>query len=201
MLNCMIRAVLFDFYGVWAPDILSDYLVEAKVRGWDAEEELRKQVQQYFQGKTGPNEIAEAFRYNLRRPDIANDQFTLHEEAVYPAIVTLMRGLHSHFLKVGILANLGVQEYKLLSDFNAHNQVFEVIGGPLAFQMDKPLLSQEIFARALQTIGEPPQSTLVVSSNQEYLDFARNLGIVTLPYQGYDKLLPALEEALKEASA
>ena len=200
MLNYMIRAVLFDFYGVWTPDIFSEYLAEAKTHGWDVEEELRKAIHEYFRGQIGPVDIAEAFRYNLRRPDISNEQFILSEDAVYPAIIALMRGLHSHFLKVGVLANLGTQEYQLLSNFNTRNQVFEVIGGPYAFQMDMPLLSREVFARALQAIGEPPASTLVVSGNQDYLNYAHSFGITTLPYEGYTKLLPTLERVLSEAA-
>ncbi len=192
----MIRAVFFDFYGVWAPDKFAEYLAEVEQYGWSAADELHKLTRQYFQGKIGPPELAEAFRYYLHRTDIDAAQFALNENAVYPAIVSFMRGLHGHFLKVGILAELGAQELKLLSDFNAHNQVFEVIAGPLAFQLNQPLLTQEVFARALQAIGEPPKSCLVVSGNQEYLRFAESLGIAILQYKGYNNLLPELEQLL-----
>src|SRR5690606_18850604 len=100
--------------------------------------------------------------------DISAQQFTLQESDISPEVAAFMRELHGHFVKLGVLANLGAQEYKLLTDFNTHNQVFEVIASPLAFGLKLPLLSKEVFAKALQAIGEPPRSCLVVTGNQDY---------------------------------
>ena len=107
-----------------------------------------------------------------------------------------MRNLHGHFVKLGVLANLGQQEFKLLTDLNAHTQLFEVITGPLPLQMQAPLLSQDVFAAALQAIGEPPRSCLVVTGNPAYLSFAESLGITALPFEGFPKLQQTLEQLL-----
>ena len=80
-------------------------------------------------------------------------------------------------------------------DFNARNQLFEVITGPYAMQSASPLMSQEVIAKALQAIGEPPSSTLIVSGNLQYLQFAQSLGIATLQFSG----LPNLEITLNQA--
>jgi FMN phosphatase YigB (HAD superfamily) len=197
----MIRAVLFDFYGVWTPDVISDYLAEAATQGPAVQGKLEQVVHQYYQGLVSPSDLAQAFRFNLRRPDIDTEEFTLREEYVYGAVTEFMRGLHGHFVKVGILANLGAQEYKLLSDFNAHNQVFEIIASPQSLQANSPLLSEEVFAKALQAIGEPPASCLVVSANPAYLEFAQSLGMAVLPYQGYDAMVPELDRLLSADTA
>ncbi len=197
----MIRAIFFDFYGVWTPDLFSEYLAEAERHGPEAVTELRAVVEQYFRGQAGPQEVAQAFRYRLGRPDIDSRQFTLREQDIYPAIVEFMRGLHGHFLKVGVLANLGPQEYKMLSSFNQHDQVFEAIAGPLPFKLDAPLLSQDVFAQALQAIGEPPPSCLVVSGSNEYLSFAQGLGMTTLAYEGFPKLQQYLNDLLASEAA
>lgn len=117
----MIRAIFFDFYGVWLPDIISAYLKEAEQHGPQTSDELVSLVNRYFHGETDIQTLAGRFKYALNRPDIEPEQFYLDASSVSPAIVDFMRELHEHFLKVGVLANLGQQEYKLLSDFNGAN--------------------------------------------------------------------------------
>lgn len=192
----MIRAIFFDFYSVWVPDIFADYLTQAQQRGPAVAGELQAVVDKYFFGEATPAVVAETFRYKLARPDIDESQFTLREEDISPAVTNLMRELHGHFVKLGVLANLGMQEYTILTDFNARNQLFEVIAGPLPLRMRVPLLTQEVFAKTLQAIGEPPASCLVVSGNQNYLQFAQSLGIAVLPFAGMPNLQQTLNQLL-----
>lgn len=190
----MIRAIFFDFYSVWVPDIFSEYLSVAQQHGPIIADELQSVVNKYFQGEVDPTFVADSFRFKLSRPDIDVSQFTLKETDISPTVTEFMRNLHAHFVKLGVLANLGKQEYDILTSFNNHNQLFEVITGPYPQQIKKPLLSQEVFAKALQAIGEPPRSTLVVSGNPAYLQFAASLGIGTFQFAG----LPNLEQALEQ---
>lgn len=192
----MIRAVFFDFYSVWTPDVFSEYLALAQNYGPKVAGEIEEIIVKYFQGEVTPEYVADTFRYKLSRPDIDTSQFTLAEADISPEIVTFMRGLHGHFVKLGVLANLGPQEYALLTSFNNHNQLFEVITGPLYVQSPVPLLSQEMFEQALQAIGEPTRSCLVVSGNTPYLSFAESLGIATLPFEGFPKLKVSLDQLL-----
>jgi FMN phosphatase YigB (HAD superfamily) len=192
----MIRAVLFDFYGVWLPDIFSTYMGEAQQHGPEAVAELEQAINQYFHGMIDVQEIAGKFRFKLSRLDIEASQFVLDERSISPAIVDFMRELHGHFVKLGVLANMGTQELRILNSFNERNQVFEVIAGPLAFHSDKPLLSQEVFAQALQTIGEPPKNCLVVTGNPVYQSFATGIGMTVLPFQGFPALRQELDRLL-----
>lgn len=192
----MIRAIFFDFYSVWVPDIFSEYLAVAPQLGPVAAGELETVVAKYFQGEVTPTFVADSFRFKLNRPDIDENQFILRETDISPAVADFMRNLHGHFVKLGVLANLGVQEYEILTSFNAHNQLFEVITGPFPLHMNAPLLSQEVFAAALQAIGEPPQSCLVISGNPNYLAFAQSIGIATLPFTGLGNLQHALDQIL-----
>lgn len=190
----MIRAIFFDFYSVWVPDVFSDYLAQAQQQRPDEVPKLLGIVAQYFQGQLSPDDVATGFRLALNRPDIVTEQFKLQESDISPVVGEFMRELHGHFVKLGILANLGRQEYDLLTEFNQHNQLFEVITGPLALGLNAPLLSEEVFSRALQAIGEPPRSCLIVSGNDAYRQFAESLGITSLPFQG----LPQLQQTLKQ---
>jgi FMN phosphatase YigB (HAD superfamily) len=192
----MVRAIFFDFYGVWLPDIFTQYLTEAQQQGPQVAGELAALVDRYFHGEVDVSYVADGFRYKLSRADIDVDQFTLSEADISPAVTDFMRNLHGHFVKLGVLANLGTQEYDLLTSFNTHNQVFEAIVGPLSLQSGAPLLSQEVFAQALQAIGEPPRSCLVVSGNPAYLAFAESLGISTVPFGGFPELQQNLEQLL-----
>jgi FMN phosphatase YigB (HAD superfamily) len=192
----MIRAIFFDFYSVWVPDIFSEYLVMAQQHGPQVADELETVVAKYFQGEVSTSYVADSFRFKLSRPDIDTNQFTLRETDISPAVTDFMRNLHGHFVKLGLLANLGVQEYDILTSYNNRNQLFEVITGPLPLQLKVPLLSQEVFVQALQAIGEPPRSCLIVTGNAAYRAFAESLGITTLPFAGLPKLQQSLEQLL-----
>jgi FMN phosphatase YigB (HAD superfamily) len=193
----MIRAVLFDFYGVWVPDRFGEYISQASELGPVVVNDLQGVVGRYFQGRATPAEVAQEFSVKLNRPDIDVEQFTLLESDISPAVGDFMRELHAHFVKLGVLADLGSQEYQLLNGFNQHNQLFEAIVSPYSLGMNVPLLSQEVFAAALQAIGEPPQSCLAVTGNDSYKRFAESLGIITMPFEG----LPALRQTLEQELA
>lgn len=192
----MIRAIFFDFYGVWLPDVFAEYLAEAQQLGPQVSDELVSAVSQYYHGEMSLSDLAGKFKFAMDRPDIDAEKLLLDQRNISPAIVSFMRELHEHFVKLGILANLGVQEYKLLEDFNATNQVLEVIAGPLPFHSPQPLLSQEIFGQALHAIGEPPESCLIVTGNATYQHFAENLGIRVMPFAGFPRLREDLNQIL-----
>ena len=196
MLYLMIRAIFFDFYSVWLPNPFTEYLELARQRDPTVASELESLVGRYFQGEVEPEAIAQYLRVKFNRPDITDDQFLLRESDIAPAVTEFMRNLHGHFVKLGILANLGAQEYKLLTDFNTHNQLFEVVAGPLALGMKTPLLTQELFAKAVQLIGEPPRSCVIVTGDLTYQRFAESLGIATLAFEGLPKLQQTLEQEL-----
>lgn len=188
----MVRAIFFDFYSVWLPDIFTELLTDAQKYGPEVTADLQNTVNKYFWGQVDAVFVADSFRFKLNRPDIEENTFILKESDISPAVTSLMRNLHGHFVKLGVLANLGPQEFNLLTEYNTHNQLFEVIAGPFPMQLQLPLLNQEVFAKALQTIGEPPSSALVVSGNPYYLQFANSIGIATLQFQGF----PVLENTL-----
>jgi FMN phosphatase YigB (HAD superfamily) len=192
----MIRAIFFDFYGVWVPDRFSEYLSQAEDAGPVAINDLQGVIGRYFQGRLTPGDVAEAFRIKLNRPDIDSEQFVLLESDISPVVGDFMRELHGHFVKLGVLADLGAQEYQLLNSFNQHNQLFEAIVSPYSLGINSPLLSQEVFAAALQAIGEPPQSCLAVTGNDSYNKFAESLGMTTIQFEGLPKLRAALEQEL-----
>lgn len=194
----MIRAIFFDFYGVWVPDRFSEYLAQAEGFGPVIANDLQGVVGRYFQGKLTPSDVAREFQIKLARPDIDSEQFTLLESDIAPAVGDFMRELHGHFVKLGVLANLGAQEYQLLDSFNRHSQLFEAIVSPLSLGLNVPLLSQEVFAGALQAIGEPPQSCLAITGNDSYKQFAEGLGMSALPFEGLPKLRETLQQILAQ---
>ncbi|HEY5152748.1 MAG TPA: hypothetical protein VII55_02125 [Candidatus Saccharimonadales bacterium] len=197
----MIRAIFFDFYSVWVPDIFSEYLALAEQHGPQVVADLADVVDKYFHGLVSTEYVADTFRFKLSRPDIDTSLFTLKEQDISPAVFDFLRNLHGHFVKLGVLANLGVQEYEILTNFNAHSQLLEVIAGPLPFKLKDPLLSQEVFVKALQAIGEPPRSCLIITGNPDYQAFANSLGISTLPFEGLPKLQQTLEQLLTSEAA
>jgi len=192
----MIRAIFFDFYTVWTPDKFSYYLAQAQLNGPEVYKKVYDTIERYYQGDADINYVADVLRYTLGHPDITANVFRLNEASISPAIIDLMRNLHGHFLKVGILGNMGHQEYDLLKHFSESNQLFETIASPLALGIKTPLLNREVFVKALNGIGEPPDSTLIVSGNPYYLAFAANLGINVLQFEGLKEFQESLNQLL-----
>jgi FMN phosphatase YigB (HAD superfamily) len=194
----MIRAVFFDFYSVWTPDKISYYLAIGQQNGPETYKQLCDVVEAYYHGKIDINFLADSFRVKLGHEDISSKIFLLQEKDISPQVINFMRGLHGHFLKLGILANLGIQEYKLLSDFNEHNQIFETIASPLSLQLNLPLMSREVFGKSLQAIGEPLDNSVLVSGNLALLEFASNLGMGVIQFEGFDKLQKTIDQLVNQ---
>jgi FMN phosphatase YigB (HAD superfamily) len=194
----MIRAIFFDFYSVWTPDKMSYYLALAQQNGPETYKEMTDLVESYYHGKIDILQLADTLRVRLGHNDITDKIFYLDERNISPEIVNFMRDLHAHFLKLGVLADLGVQELKLLNEFNEHNQVLEVIASPLSFRLDVPLMSKEVFAQALNTIGEPLSNCLMVSGNIQLLAYARLLGMGTIQFEGFSKLKLSIDKLVEQ---
>ncbi len=192
----MIRAIFFDFYSVWTPDRFQEYLLYAQPLGEKEYKALAEIVNKYYLGEVDLDYLTDVFRYKLGRRDIDKTSLTLHESDISPKVINLMRGLHGHFLKLGVLANLGTMELNVLQHFNATQALFEVIISPLSLGLKTPLLSQQVFTKALQAIGEPPSSCLVVSGHDDYLSFASSHGMQTLRFTSFDQLIRSLGESL-----
>jgi FMN phosphatase YigB (HAD superfamily) len=192
----MIRVIFFDFYSVWTPDRFQEYVNSAQPLGAQEYAELADMVGKYYLGEVSLDNLTDVFRYKLGRMDIDEASLTLRESSISPNVVSLMRSLHGHFLKLGVLANLGTMELGLLTGFNASQSLFEAILSPLSLGLKTPLLSQEVFTKALQAISEPPSSCLVVSGHDDYLAYAANYGMQAIKFVGLDPLIQSLEALL-----
>jgi hypothetical protein len=192
----MVRGIFFDFYSVWTPDRIQELLNEASVLGPQESAALTALVNQYYNGEINLVNLTDTFRFKLRRPDIDEAALTLRESDISSVVSDLMRGLHSHFIKLGVLGNLGKMELGMLQLFNTKQPLFEVIMSPLSLGLKQPLLSQEVFVKALQTIGEPPESCLAISGHEDYLAYATSFGMQTIRFAGIARLEQSLGEVL-----
>jgi FMN phosphatase YigB (HAD superfamily) len=194
----MIRAVFFDFYSVWTPDKLAYYLAYAQLMGPNIYKELFDDTEKYYQGDMSLDDLTGTFRYKLGARDISSEAFKLDANSVGPAIGNFLRALHGHFVKVGVLANLGPQEYDVLKQFNDTDQSIETVVSPYVLKLKKPLLDQEVFAKAFEAMGEPAENCLMVSGNPYYLAFARLMGTQTLQFDGFNSLEANINQMLSQ---
>lgn len=191
----MIRAIFFDFYGVWAPEKFTTYLAQAQQQNPAVVPEIQAAIDKYYLGFSDIDLVVNSFKFKLNRTDIEREDFELKEERIAPGLIDFMRNLHAHFLKLGVLAKLGKQEYELLQTLNRRQQLFEVIAGPVT--SGSPLLSRETFASALRDIGEPPETCLLVSNDRDYLAYAQGLGLQILVFESFEKLQQTLPPLLE----
>ena len=193
----MIRAIFFDFYGVWTPDKFAQLMTQAEQQGTESAVSMYKTLDEYFSGRGDLNMLVNSLKFNHNMVNISSSDFELREENISMALIDFFRGLHSHFVKIGVFANLGTQELEILKSINAKYSLFEVITGPIT--IGEQLLTKKAFVQALTLIGEPPESTLVISSNPEYLKLAQSFGIHVLPFQGFPNLMQSLVPLLTSA--
>jgi hypothetical protein len=192
----MIRALFFDFYSVCAPDTIGALLNEAKTLQPQVSAELEDIVNQYYHGVIDVSRLVAAFKLKLGRADISEASFLLRESEAMPVVIRDLRSLHGHFLKIGILGNMGTMELDYLKRFEATHALLEAIVSPLSLGSAQPLLSPEVFGAALQAIGEQPDSCVAISGHDEYLAFAASHGLLTIKFEKMTQLMGTLTELL-----
>lgn len=171
------------------------YIVVAEQHDPGGAQALRQTVQQYFLGIVDIQYVIDTFKFKFHDTVLPPDLFILKPADISPVLIDFMRNLHGHFLKLGVMANIGKQEYEILTGLNAQFQLFEVIVGSL--NVGSLIYTQDVFVKALQDIGEPPSSCLVVTGNEEYQRVAENCGIQVLRFQGFPDLVQSLDRIIE----
>lgn len=190
----MIRAILFDFYGVWTTNNFTKYVTIARQKSPELALEIEETIKKFYFGIADAEYVANNFKFALDDKSIRTEEFMLAELNISPELTNFLQTLHGHFIKLGLVANLGNHEYELLKTYNAEHELFEVITCPIALGM--PLLSREAIVAALQALGEPPQSCLVVTSDVQYRQFVEGLGLQSVGYENFAKLKVTIEQLL-----
>jgi FMN phosphatase YigB (HAD superfamily) len=193
----MFRAIIFDFYGVWAPDNFALYIDRAAKITPESAAAVNESIQKYFQGLIEIQEVIDGIRYKFHMVgvDINAEDLRLDARNMTPEIIKFLQYLHGHFIKVGILAKLGNQERSLLEQLQKQYDLFDSLTSPDSVGED--LLSQAVFGRALQDIGEPPADCLVVSTSPDYIKFATSIGLQTHTFEGFPKLVETIRAQLE----
>ncbi len=176
----MIRAVLFDFYGVWTPDIFGKLATLAAEKDPSLLPELKEVEKKYFLGLSGIEATINSCRRVLKQLAPPVELFNLDTQAITTQLVEATHFLHSHFLKVSMMADVGWREYELLKDLNKKHQLFEAI--TVSLDMGESILNKGAFVQALQAIGEPPASCLVITNNETYQQVAESYGLRVLGF-------------------
>lgn len=194
MLTSMLRAIFFDFYSVWAPDPFAKYLVQAERDDKQVAEILREDIKKYYYGIADADYIANSFKISLGIQDIEPSEFIIKEPRISPDKVQFFQNLHNHFVKVGILADMGKHEHGILTKLNNEYKLFENISS--SYSLGHQILDSQVFAKVLQAVGEPIEFCLIVTGNTEYIDFAEKLGFKTIKYVRMPDLIKSVNELL-----
>jgi len=192
----MVKAIFFDFYSVWVPDKLQAVLDEAKARGASEADAMTQLTQQYYHGEVNLTTMAFNLKFKHGSTNFDEASLNLHESDISPDLVNLARALHGHFVKLGILGNLGFMELGLLYEFNSAQSLFEAIVSPLSLSLKRPLLSKEVFTKATQTVGETPDSCVAISGHDDYIAFASSFGMQTIKFTSLTQLADDLVRIL-----
>lgn len=191
----MLRAIFFDFYGVWVPDQFNQLISDTAKYEPGIADELQRFTEQYYVGHINLEGLVNNIKLKLNKPGLVVSDFELHESSISSEAIKFIQYLHGHFVKVGILAKLGQREYEILHNLDTQYKLFENITS--TYNLKLPLLTKEVFVEAFNKIGEPRDSCIIVTGNTEYAEYAKKLGITILLYEGFPKLRNAMIKLLE----
>ncbi len=182
----MIKAVIFDFYSVFRPDLFEDFIQQAKNFSFDESGRVIDELNNYYLGISDINDLTDAIHIIFKSKEIKTTQLIMDKLTIPESFINLTHKLHTHFIKIGIAGNIGKQEIKFLNRFNEQNHQFDLIAGPLNY--GELLLSQKFFEEYLYEIGEPPENCLLISGHRDYINFCKDLGMKTYIYDNFNEL-------------
>ena len=195
----MIKAITFDLDGVYFPNGKANF-IKALVNLGVAEDEAKRvflksdqMSQVYKNGKMTDEEFwtwaAEEWKLNKTPQELIDLLIAGYD--VDQRVVETVRKARANGYKTLICSNNfkaqieGLQrKFGFLDDFDALALSYEI-------GASKP--SEAIFQELIKKAGVPAQTIVFADDNQENLSGAKNLGIATFLYEGFDKFIEQLK--------
>ncbi len=187
----MIKALIFDFYGV----IYSNF-------DWDVIDE------RIYPDETKAKEFI-ALKRAANKGDLSNDKFLtevskIAEDVKYPdkpavkldssvnySVLGLIESMKNKY-KIGLLSN-GTQEHinSVFKKLGGANKFFDVVVTSSDTQFIKP--SKEAFIGTVKRLGTKTEETVVVDDSPGHIEGAINAGLKTIQFSDMKQLRQDLE--------
>jgi HAD superfamily hydrolase (TIGR01509 family) len=190
----MIRAVIFDCFGVIITDALRPVVAEKEATDPATAQQIVQIVRENNRGVISPAESnrqiaallgisVQSWRHRIHSREVKNDQ-----------LLSYIVELRKHY-KTALLSNIAVQSLHRRFSEEELRRYFDVlvISGELGVIKPEP----EIYLRAASELNVTAAECIMVDDRQRHCDGARVVGMSTVLYEDFRQTKRDLEKLLK----
>lgn len=184
----MIKAIIFDFYGVIRSDEYHDWLDRHGLKRGGQLKDLSKDLDK---GLTSIDQFFDSLSKlsNIPAEDIRKE--FLSHGSLDKRLLAMILELKKKY-KVAILSNAASTYLKEIMHEAGIDVLFDEIVISSEIGYIKP--SKEIFVHTLNKLGVKPSEAVFIDDNESFCQAAERLGIKSFYYTGYDLLINSLKE-------
>jgi HAD superfamily hydrolase (TIGR01509 family) len=182
----MVKAIIFDFYGVIRSDEYHDWL---KKHGFESSMARKKAIDM----NKGLMTIDDFFQYlskisGIPAPDIQNEFQS--KASLNAQLLTLIIKLRSSY-KIAILSNASSSYLYDVLKKTAIDILFDEVIVSSEVGYIKP--SEQIFNYALEKLSIKADEAVFIDDNQKFVEAAKDLGLKGIHYKNINSLMKSLE--------
>jgi len=201
MCNNNIKAFLFDLGNVIIP--FDNYIAASKIKNYTDKsvDEIyniifdSSIVKQFSEGKIEPvnffNELKEIIKLNSK---ITYEEFESIWNSIFIKEDKKMCQLIRKFKKnydVAIISNINKIHYEyIMKNFDIFQQIKKRI---LSYKVGVNKPDPEIYKEAFKVIKAEPEDTIYIDDRLDLIQESKKLGLNSIQYRGYDRLIKDLE--------
>ncbi|HEY1644914.1 MAG TPA: HAD family phosphatase [Candidatus Saccharimonadales bacterium] len=182
----MIKALIFDFYGVIRSDEYHDWLTN---HGLKASPKLKSAEVSLDKGLETMDDFFENLSKFSDMPASDIKREFKHHASLNKELLALILELKKSY-KIALLSNAASSHLRETLDEAGIGKLFDeiVISAEIGYM--KP--SKEIFNYCLEKLAVRPEEAVFIDDNQRFVEAAKSLGIESISYTGLDSLINTL---------
>jgi len=185
-MTLMIKAIIFDFYGVIRSDEYHDWLSR---HGLEKDNTASMTKEQDAGLKTSDQFFDDLSRKSHIPADKIKREFRSHA-TLNEKLLALILKLKDNF-QIAILSNANSASLRDILRDSSIEQLFDEVIISSEIGMIKP--SPEIFSHALKKIGVEPNEAIFIDDNQSFVEAANKLGLIGICFTDFDSLVKQLK--------
>jgi len=190
---CMIRALIFDCFGVFYPDPVFAYMHNPQSPPEKAKE-LHSFDEQAARGKLTKNEFIKKVTQLLNKSPQEIDQQFFQRHSNNQDLINFVKSARSRY-KTELLSNIGGDMMDGFFTPQEREELFDVVIFSGNEKFAKP--DKEFFALACERLGVIPQEAIMIDDVEHNCDAAKSIGMQSICYKNFEQFEREINLLLK----
>lgn len=193
----MIRALVFDCFGVFYPDPVFTYMRDPQNLP-DKAETLHSYDEKAARGQLTKSEFIQKAAILLNKPerDIEIQFFQRHNNN--QKLIDFIKNVRSKY-KTALLSNIGGDMMDGFFTPKERKELFDVVIFSGNEKFAKP--DKEFFALACERLGVKPQGAIMIDDLQHNCDAAKSIGMKAICYKDFEQFQTEINLLLKPSNS